>query len=235
MTEGEQGHGHGHGQQSLLLRALPTSLPKVQVWKLPALDPRSVQDSGHYERFGYNGEAEEATWKQEMHYTRWVPPLEQELASQVEYDMDESDREWLDALNAERAAEGIPEPLSYEFFEIIVDKLEKLWFSLQKHTPRPANNLPAEDSLCAVCDDGECEASNAIVFCDGCNLAVHQGGSTPVYLPGWFMLKHIYYTRRSDCYGVPYIPEGQWLCRKCTVSPDRPVVRALCSKHIAAY
>jgi NuA3 HAT complex component NTO1 len=71
-------------------------------------------------------------------------PIESELAVQVEYDMDEQgesrylgvigiswslDQEWLDSVNAERQKEQSG-PISYEVFEIIMDKLEKEWFNL---------------------------------------------------------------------------------------------------------
>ena len=84
-----------------------------------------------------------------------------------------------------------------------------------KDIPKPLREdaLYPEDITCAVCDDGEAENSNAIVFCDGCNLAVHQGYS--------LILSYIHVI---DCYGVPFIPEGQWLCRKCMLGSDKPVV-----------
>lgn len=131
----------------------------------------------------------------------------------VEYDMDEQDEKWLEDYNAKRREDQL-EPIKPAVFEITMTKIEKEWYALEKRIPKPNPRPPQtqrprsssaaavngeaigsgeeQDSKCAVCDDGDCENSNAIVFCDGCDLAVHQ-----------------------ECYGVPYIPEGQWLCRKC--------------------
>jgi NuA3 HAT complex component NTO1 len=130
----------------------------------------------------------------------------------VEYDMDEQDDKWLQEYNAERKS-GNFEAITREVFEITITKIEKEWHALEKRIPKPNPKPPQthrprsssaaavngepqageeQDSKCAICDDGDCENTNAIVFCDGCDLAVHQ-----------------------ECYGVPFIPEGQWLCRKC--------------------
>ena len=129
----------------------------------------------------------------------------------VEYDMDEQDQKWLEAYNLVRRAEQV-EPIKPAIFEITMTKIEKEWHALEKRIPKPNPKPPQthrprsssaaavngepqseeQDSKCAICDDGDCENTNAIVFCDGCDLAVHQ-----------------------ECYGVPFIPEGQWHCRRC--------------------
>ncbi len=50
-----------------------------------------------------------------------------------------------------------------------------------------------DDEVCAICSKADSDAPNEIIFCDGCDLAVHQ-----------------------ECYGVPVIPDGNWLCKSCS-------------------
>ncbi|GJE93817.1 bromodomain and PHD finger-containing protein [Phanerochaete sordida] len=190
--------------------AAPPALPKVAFTRVEddtLAGVGSVAD-GQARSYGYN---DGSPFRLPDQYIRYIEPLESELAVQVEYDMDEQDQEWLDSINTERRNANL-DKVSYEMFEIIMDRLEKEWFDLTKNLPKPDLAMPSEDSTCAICDDSEGENTNAIVFCDGCNLAVHQ-----------------------DCYGVPYIPEGQWLCRKCTVSPENPVSCILCPNEGGAF
>jgi NuA3 HAT complex component NTO1 len=135
------------------------------------------------------------------------------MVGKVEYDMDEQDVEWLDVMNEQRKSEGV-DAIKPAIFEITMTQIEKEYHALEKRIPKPQPrhaqlhrprsssqaavngdpNPPGDepDSKCSICDDGDCENANAIIFCDGCDLAVHQ-----------------------ECYGVPFIPEGQWFCRKC--------------------
>ncbi|KAE9396917.1 hypothetical protein BT96DRAFT_921842 [Gymnopus androsaceus JB14] len=184
-------------------------LPKVSFQKIndDLTSPTTGVDDRQARSYGYNDFSD---FQRPEHYIRHIEPIEADLARQVEYDMDEQDKEWLDTLNVERKKDHV-DKISYEIFEIIMDRLEKEWFDLTKNIPKPDFAMPSEDSTCAICDDSEGENSNAIVFCDGCNLA------------------------NIDCYGVPYIPEGQWLCRKCTVSPENPVSCILCPNEGGAF
>lgn len=97
-----------------------------------AFDRRTKADKAQLpaqllESFGYN--VLEEDFKLDDHYIRHVEPIEVELANQVEYDMDEQDKEWLDVANEERHKAGL-DRMSYELFEIVMDKLEKEWFNL---------------------------------------------------------------------------------------------------------
>ncbi|KAK3902121.1 origin recognition complex subunit 4 C-terminus-domain-containing protein [Staphylotrichum tortipilum] len=50
-----------------------------------------------------------------------------------------------------------------------------------------------DDEVCALCGKPDSKKPNEIVFCDNCDMAVHQ-----------------------KCYGLAEIPEGDWICRSCS-------------------
>lgn len=60
-------------------------------------------------------------------------------------------------------------------------------------TPRKSAPSQADEIVCAMCLKPHSQDPNQIILCDMCDFAVHQ-----------------------ECYGVPDIPEGDWLCRSCT-------------------
>uniref|UniRef100_H3CEH6 Bromodomain and PHD finger containing 3 n=1 Tax=Tetraodon nigroviridis TaxID=99883 RepID=H3CEH6_TETNG len=143
-------------------------------------------------------------------YYRYIERLPEEHEVVAEYDMDEEDAAWLEMVNAGRTTEGYS-AVSPDTFELLVDRLEEEAYQ-EARNRAPAQNTIEDDAFCCVCLDDECLNSNVILFCDSCNLAVHQ-----------------------ECYGVPYIPEGQWLCRCCLQSPQKPVDCVLCPNRGGAF
>ncbi len=49
-----------------------------------------------------------------------------------------------------------------------------------------------ENAVCDICGDGESTGENRIIFCDACDLSVHQ-----------------------HCYGIEKVPRGDYFCRAC--------------------
>ncbi|XP_072829829.1 bromodomain-containing protein 1 isoform X3 [Vicugna pacos] len=143
-------------------------------------------------------------------YYKFVEKSAEELDDEVEYDMDEEDYAWLEIVNERRRGDCVA-AVSQSVFEFLMDRFEKA-SHCEKQKQGGQQCLIDEDAVCCVCMDGECQNSNAILFCDMCNLAVHQ-----------------------ECYGVPYIPEGQWLCRHCLQSRARPADCVLCPNKGGAF
>ncbi|XP_068257492.1 bromodomain-containing protein 1 isoform X4 [Nyctibius grandis] len=143
-------------------------------------------------------------------YYKFIEKSAEELDNEVEYDMDEEDYAWLEIINEKRKSDGVS-VVSQNMFEFLMDRLEKESYC-ENQKQGDHQSLIDEDAVCCICMDGECQNSNVILFCDMCNLAVHQ-----------------------ECYGVPYIPEGQWLCRHCLQSRSRPVDCVLCPNKGGAF
>ncbi|XP_068595222.1 bromodomain-containing protein 1-like [Brachionichthys hirsutus] len=136
-------------------------------------------------------------------YYKYTERTAEELDEEVEYDMDEEDFAWLELINEKRKSEGVSR-VSHNLFEFLMDRFEK-----ESHAAAQGQGDPQppvdEDAVCCICMDGDGADSNVILFCDSCNIAVHQ-----------------------ECYGVPHVPEGQWLCRHCLQCPPRPAECVFC-------
>ncbi|XP_040199584.1 bromodomain-containing protein 1 isoform X3 [Rana temporaria] len=143
-------------------------------------------------------------------YYKFHEKSSEELDKEVEYDMDEEDYAWLEIVNEKRKSEGLS-VVSQDIFEFLMDRFEKESYS-ENQKQGDQQSLIDEDAVCCICMDGECQNSNVILFCDMCNLAVHQ-----------------------ECYGVPYIPEGQWLCRHCLQSRSTAIDCVLCPNKGGAF
>ncbi|KAK6025016.1 Bromodomain protein [Ostertagia ostertagi] len=144
---------------------------------------------------------------------KFVEKTKSDFDRMVEYDCDEEDYLWIKNINKERkknkASILLPEQM-----EQVMDRLEKESHFEVKGTPSsimPGSSMDGDD-VCCVCGDGDVNNVNQIIYCDMCNIAVHQ-----------------------DCYGVPYIPEGQWLCRRCKLSPSAQVECCLCPNTSGAF
>lgn len=126
--------------------------------------------------------------------------------TEVEYEVDASDELFMDALNGRLHSQGVQgrgvrtrgsaakhdslTDITDDQLEQLIDSFEKEAFF--KHGLRQLRDPAATGTLCCVCNDGDFDSGNALIFCNGCNTTVHQ-----------------------QCYGVAHNPHGPWLCRRC--------------------
>ncbi|XP_065359054.1 PHD finger protein rhinoceros [Calliphora vicina] len=117
------------------------------------------------------------------------------------YDIDRVDSSWLHLYNTDRKQYGAFS-ISETQFERVIEELEiRCWEQIQVilKNEEGLGIEYDENVICDVCRSPDSEEANEMVFCDNCNICVHQA-----------------------CYGITAIPSGQWLCRTCSmgIKPD---------------
>nr|XP_020848527.1 protein Jade-3 isoform X1 [Phascolarctos cinereus] len=120
-----------------------------------------------------------------------------ELAESVcRYDLDDMDIFWLQELNEELKEMGCG-TVDENTMEKTVEVLERQCHENMNHAIETEEGLGIEydeDVICDVCRSPDSEEGNDMVFCDKCDICVHQA-----------------------CYGILKVPEGSWLCRTCVL------------------
>ncbi|XP_042902159.1 PHD finger protein rhinoceros isoform X2 [Parasteatoda tepidariorum] len=119
------------------------------------------------------------------------------------YDMDDLDTQWLILFNEYRE-DGGKQHIREETMERVLEDFElqcSNGFQDALKTEKGLGIEYDENVVCEVCRARENEDGNEMVFCDICNICVHQA-----------------------CYGIMAIPEGSWVCRPCAANVKPPCV-----------
>ena len=106
----------------------------------------------------------------------------------------------MDLVNEQRQAKSLA-AVAHEIFEALMDRFEKEAFFRTRSSLSPSRGLSVsidDDAVCAICMDGECQNANVILFCDLCNLAVHQVSCVHIFavalssecmcITGWYIM-----------------------------------------------
>ncbi|XP_036759268.2 protein Jade-1 isoform X2 [Manis pentadactyla] len=112
------------------------------------------------------------------------------------YDLNDMDAAWLELTNEELKEMGMSELDEYTM-ERVLEEFEQRCYDNMNHAIETEEGLGIEydeDVVCDVCQSPDGEDGNEMVFCDKCNICVHQA-----------------------CYGILKVPEGSWLCRTCAL------------------
>ncbi|XP_041696677.2 protein Jade-3-like [Coregonus clupeaformis] len=137
-------------------------------------------------------------WSQDATETGYVN-IKELAEAMCPYDLDDMDLYWLQALNAELGHMG-EGPVDELTMERTMEALERHCHDNMNHAIDTVEGLGIEydeDVICDVCRSPDSEEGNDMVFCDKCNICVHQA-----------------------CYGIVKVPEGNWLCRTCVLGID---------------
>ncbi|XP_051986266.1 protein Jade-3-like [Xyrauchen texanus] len=134
-------------------------------------------------------------WNQDSTDTGYVN-IKELAEAMCRYDLDDMDLYWLQQLNAElgQMGEGLVDELT---MEQVMEALERQCHENMNHAIETEEGLGIEydeDVICDVCRSPDSEEGNDMVFCDKCNICVHQA-----------------------CYGIVKVPDGNWLCRTCVL------------------
>uniref|UniRef100_A0A8C2FZB7 Protein Jade-1 n=1 Tax=Cyprinus carpio TaxID=7962 RepID=A0A8C2FZB7_CYPCA len=112
------------------------------------------------------------------------------------YDLNEEDVVWLQIANEEFSKMGM-QLMDELMMERVMEEFERRCYDNMSHAMETEEGLGIEydeDVVCDVCQSPDGEDNNEMVFCDKCNICVHQA-----------------------CYGILKVPEGSWLCRTCAL------------------